>query len=96
MLNRSSLFNSLEDLIESIKAKSEIGSVYTRVLGEFTIKRGQYGLYFFKPALKKATFISIPAAVDPDKLTLKDLQGLYSDGLEKKKTMRSKMDKIIK
>lgn len=75
----------LDDIIELLKAKSEAGPAYTRVLGEFTIKRGQYGLYFFKPALKKTTFISIPATVDPDKLTLKDLQGLYSDGLEKKR-----------
>jgi len=84
---------SLEDLIETIKAKSETGAAYSRILGEFTIKRGQYGLYFFKHTLKKATFISIPATVDPDKLTLKDLQGLYSDGLEKKKALRSKIDK---
>jgi topoisomerase IA-like protein len=79
---------SLEDLIETIKAKSETGAAYSRVLGEFTIKRGQYGLYFFKHTLKKATFISIPASVDPDKLTLKDLQGLYTDGLEKKKRVK--------
>jgi topoisomerase IA-like protein len=84
---------SLDDLIETIKAKSETGNAYSRILGEFTIKRGQYGLYFFKHTLKKATFISIPATVDPDKLTMKDLQGLYSDGLEKKKALRSKIDK---
>jgi DNA topoisomerase-1 len=75
----------IEDIIEAIKAKEDAGPAYLRILGEFTIKRGQYGLYFFKPSLKKPTFISIPAAADPDKLTLKDLQGLYTDGLEKKK-----------
>jgi len=80
----------LEEIIEAIKAKEEAGPAYSRIVGEFTIKRGQYGLYFFKPSLKKPTFISIPAAADPDKLTLKDLQGLYTDGLEKKKK-RSKV-----
>ena len=75
----------LNEIIEAIKAKEDAGPAYSRVVGEFTIKRGQYGLYFFKPSLKKPTFISIPAAADPDKLTFKDLQGLYTDGLEKKK-----------
>jgi len=81
---------SFEEIVEAIQAKEEAGPAYSRVVGEFTIKRGQYGLYFFKHGLKKVSFVSLPAAVDPDKVTLKDLQGLYSDGLEKKRDQKKR------
>jgi DNA topoisomerase-1 len=79
----------LDAIVEALQAKADAGPAYTRIVGDFTIKRGQYGLYFFKHGLKKVTFVSLPATVDPDKLVLKDLQGMYADGLEKKR--RSKL-----
>jgi len=78
---------SLEATIERLEAKGNVNpaEAYNRVVGEFTIKRGPYGLYFYKQALKKANFIKFPPAGDPDKITEADLKLLYTDGTKKKK-----------
>jgi DNA topoisomerase-1 len=60
-------------------------TAYDRKVGDFTIKRGPYGLYFFKHTLKRATFVKFPPAADPDKTTVADLSAYYSDGINKKK-----------
>jgi hypothetical protein len=58
---------------------------FSRSVGEFTIKRGPYGLYFYKHANKKATFITLPAAVNAETASAGDLALLYSAGLLAKK-----------
>jgi hypothetical protein len=52
-------------------------------VGDYTIKTGPYGLYFFKHTLKKATFVTFPQTADKDKATSADLDTLYKDGLAK-------------
>ena len=59
---------------------------YERKVGDFTIKRGPYGLYFYKHTLKRVTFVKFPdSGVDPDKVTVGDLSALYSAGAAKKR-----------
>lgn len=77
---------SLEATIERLTEKSKVdpATAYNRVVGEFTIKRGPYGLYFYKQALKKANFVKLPGN-EPDKMTEADLKLLYADGAKKSK-----------
>jgi DNA topoisomerase-1 len=80
--------DSLEQIQEKLQAKisfSVTETVYERKVGDFTIKRGPYGLYFYKHKLKRAMFVKFPPALDADKTTVSDLSGLYSDGLSKKR-----------
>jgi len=85
---------TVEQIIEKLvgKATANKETQYSRILGEFTIKKGQYGLYFYKNTLKRVSFIKFPPAADPEKVTIKDLQGLYRDGLEKKKKIPFKKE----
>lgn len=79
---------NLEQIVEKLVAKSSFQTTeqaYSRSLGEFTIKRGPYGLYMYKHTLKRVTFVSFPKELDPEKVNLVDLQGLYSNGLKKKR-----------
>ena len=78
----------LEKIQEKLTAKISFAATetaYERKVGDFTIKRGPYGLYFYKHALKRVSFVKFPAALDPDKTTVADLSGLYSAGLAAKK-----------
>jgi DNA topoisomerase-1 len=79
--------DTLESIIEKIKAKeTPTGEsqepLYCRKVGDFTIKQGPYGLYFFKHTLKKVSFVTFPATADKDKVTAEDLVTLYKTGLE--------------
>ena len=77
--------DTIETLIEKIKAKetppTTAATVYTRKVGDYTIKQGSYGLYFFKHTLKKASFVSFPQTADKEKVTAEDLSVLYTTGL---------------
>jgi DNA topoisomerase-1 len=78
----------LEEIIEKLVAKKTFATTeqaFSRQLGDFTIKKGPYGLYFFKHTLKRVTFVSFPKDLDPNTIILSDLQVLYSNGLKKKK-----------
>jgi DNA topoisomerase-1 len=81
-----------DDDVERIKEKlvakisfATTETAYSRSLGEFTIKRGPYGLYFYKHTLKRVQFVKFPATMDPDKVTATDLTNLYSAGLASKR-----------
>jgi DNA topoisomerase I len=81
-----------DDTLEIIVAKfeqketaSKAAPAFERKVGEFTLKSGPYGLYFYKPALKKAQFVSLPATADKDKVTAEDLTTFYAAGLKAKK-----------
>jgi DNA topoisomerase-1 len=78
---------TLEQTIERIKVKqtqlADPAASYSRVVGDFTIKRGPYGLYFYKHALKKIRFVKFPASLDAEKVVEKDLQLLYSKPIKK-------------
>ena len=68
---------SFEDIVVALKAKTEVVA-FSRVVGDYTIKRGPYGLYFFKHGLKKVAFLSFPAALNAETITDADLKVLYS------------------
>lgn len=74
-----------EKLVAKISFAASDTSAYSRILGDFTIKRGPYGLYFYKHTLKRVQFVKFPAAMDPDKVTATDLTNLYSAGLASKR-----------
>lgn len=75
--------DTVESIIEKIKQKQNQSQtqtqepVYERKVGDYTIKKGPYGLYFFKHTLKKATFVSFPKTSDPDKVTAADMPALF-------------------
>jgi DNA topoisomerase-1 len=78
--------DTVDSIIEKIKKKQEPEtSSYSRKVGDYTIKQGPYGLYFFKHTLKKAQFITFPPTSDKEKVTAEDLSTLYKTGLEAKK-----------
>lgn len=82
---------SVEQIQEKLIAKISFQTTeqaYTRQVGDFTIKKGPYGLYFYKHALKRVSFVSFPKDLDPDKVNAVDLQGLYTAGLKKKKFVK--------
>jgi DNA topoisomerase-1 len=78
--------DTLESIIDKIKAKESPTEsqepLYCRKVGDFTIKQGPYGLYFFKHTLKKVAFVTFPSTADKDKVTAEDLVTLYKTGLE--------------
>ena len=69
----------------SFAAATDGAVAYERKIGDFTIKRGPYGLYFYKHALKRVTFVKFPEGPDPDKVSAADLSALYSAGAAKKR-----------
>jgi DNA topoisomerase-1 len=79
---------SLEEVQDKLKAKISFAATepaYSRTVGDFTIKRGPYGLYMYKHTLKRISFVKFPPTLDPDTVTLGDVSGLYSAGLAKKR-----------
>lgn len=76
-------------LVERLEAKaaaaSAEGAGYERKVGDYTIKRGPYGLYMYKHTLKRLTFVKFPEALNPDTLTAVDAAAAYSNGLTKKR-----------
>jgi len=65
---------------------------FDRKVGDFTIKRGPYGLYFFKHTLKRVTFLKCTAP-DPATVTVTELNDLYSKGLAQKRKFPGKKAK---
>ena len=81
---------TVEQVQEKLTAKISFATTpetaFHRVVGEFTIKRGPYGLYFYKHGLKRATFVKFPpTGLDAETVKEVDLKGLYSAGLASKK-----------
>jgi len=81
---------TVEQVQEKLTAKISFATTgegaFHRVVGEFTIKRGPYGLYFYKHGLKKANFVKFPpTGLDAETVKEVDLKGLYTAGLASKK-----------
>ncbi len=80
--------DSLEVIIEKIKAKignttsSEVKK--SQVVGPFTFSTGPYGPYMYKTDLKTKKFVSVPAGIDPSKLTIREADEIYKKALEEK------------
>ena len=84
-----------ESLIERLQAKE--GSTL-RVVGDYTIKNGPYGIYMYSTAKPKTTggavakgkyskpvFVSVPKEADWENATEAELAAMYSAGAEAKK-----------
>jgi DNA topoisomerase-1 len=69
----------------SFAVASDGKAAYERKVGDFTIKRGPYGLYFYKHTLKRVSFVKFPDGPDPEKVSSADLSALYSAGTSKKR-----------
>ena len=68
---------SFEEIVAALQAKAGV-EAFHKVVGEYTVKRGPYGLYFYKTGLKKPRFVSLPTGVEPDTVSSSDLLALYS------------------
>jgi DNA topoisomerase-1 len=85
--------DDLVAIIEKLEMKANAAAnAYERKVGEFTIRRGPYGLYFFKHDLKRISFKKFPAALDPEKVTVADLKALYSLPSKPKFTKKTDTD----
>ena len=79
---------TLEDIVAALKAKAEIPA-FSRVVGEYTIKRGPYGLYFYKHKNKKMTCLTFPPSLNAETVAATDMTALYSATLAaKRKTLK--------
>lgn len=79
---------TLEQIQEKLKAKITFATTetaFSRQVGDFIIKKGPYGLYFYKHALQKKTFVKFPATSNAETITGTDLAALYSAGLKSKR-----------
>jgi hypothetical protein len=84
---------TLEQIQEKLIAKISFATAadaFERTVGDYRIKRGPYGLYFYKHTLKRVTFVKFPAQLDPATVSLADLNGLYSVGLANKRRFGKK------
>lgn len=72
-------------MIEKIKAKIGSGEVKkAQTVGPFTFSTGPYGPYMYKTDLKTKKFVSVPANIDPSKLTIREADEIYKKALEEK------------
>lgn len=82
----------LEETIKRLKIKADPENTYNRKVGQFTIRKGPYGLYFFKHELKKPRFTKLPDTFNPEKVSEKELMSIYST--PKMKKSDNKMKKV--
>ena len=79
---------TLEQIQEKLQAKISFATTetaFSRQVGDFMIKKGPYGLYFYKHALQKKTFVKFPATANAETINATDLAALYSAGLKSKR-----------
>jgi DNA topoisomerase I len=68
--------DTMETILAKFNAKKESASKLTRV-GPYIFTVGQYGPYMYKENVKKKNFVSVPATIDPKRLTLAEAEALY-------------------
>jgi DNA topoisomerase-1 len=82
--------DTFDDIAEKLKAaasnSSSSGSPALRVVGQYEIRKGPYGLYMFKHAVKGPSrkFVSVPASIAVETVTEQELDTVYKAGLEAK------------
>lgn len=83
--------DTLADLEPRLKAKASPDAVDHKV-GAYTIRKGPYGLYMFKPVVganRKPTFVSIPDTTPWATLTPEGAEQLYTHNTKAKKNTKS-------
>jgi DNA topoisomerase-1 len=68
-----------EDTEETLRAKFD--ALNATVVGPFTFKVGKFGPYMYKTELKTKKFVSVGATVNPAKLTIREADEIYRQGL---------------
>lgn len=68
--------DTMETILAKFTAKKESASKLTRV-GPYIFTVGQYGPYMYKENVKKKIFVSVPATIDPKRLTQTEADALY-------------------
>jgi len=79
---------TLEQIKEKLEAKISFATTetaFSRQVGDYMIKKGPYGLYFYKHTLIKKTFVKFPATSNAETITATDLAALYSAGIKSKR-----------
>ncbi len=80
--------DTIETIIEKIVAKTTggggAGAPAATTVGPFTFKVGPYGPYMYKTELKTKKFVSVPAGLDLSKLTVREADEIYKQGLTEK------------
>jgi DNA topoisomerase-1 len=74
-----------DDTRESVLAKlaaREAGAADEVRVGAYTFRKGQYGPYMYKTALKQKVFVKVPESLDIKKLTAAQADELYKAGAE--------------
>jgi DNA topoisomerase I len=88
---------TLEQLQEKLQAKitfNQTETAFQRQVGDYTIRKGPYGLYLYKHALQKKQFVKFPKTEDEAKtITATAVAALYSAGLASKRKPRVKKEK---
>lgn len=70
-----------ESVLSKLAAREATLGDEVRV-GQYVFKKGQYGPYMYKAALKQKVFVKVPATVDVKKLNAADADALYKSGME--------------
>ena len=83
----------IEQTMSRLEEKTKGGAGVIQTFKEFVIRKGPYGPYIMKPALKKPQFVSLPKGIDPSSLKEKEVEALYRLGLEEKKRYKKDADK---
>lgn len=74
-----------EHLTAKQKSTESGATAFERKVGDFTIKHGPYGYYFFKHALKRTVFVKLPSTADATTVVVADLTKYYSAGIAAKR-----------
>lgn len=72
--------NTLEEIIEKLKAAKKVSNVR---VGQYIFAIGKYGPYMYKDIVKKK-FVSIPSTINTKTITEAEAAALYKNGLEAK------------
>ena len=88
---------TLEQLQEKLQAKitfNQTETAFQKQVGDYTIRKGPYGLYLYKHALQKKQFVKFPKTEDEAKtITATEAATIYSAGLASKRKVRVKKEK---
>ncbi len=89
--------DDIDTIIEKLKAKTTASTgggagapVAKQTVGPFTFSTGPYGPYMYKTDLKTKKFVSVPAGTDPTKLTIREADEIYKQGLTEKEEKAKK------
>jgi DNA topoisomerase-1 len=76
--------DSFETIAEKLKGSGEKSAL--RIVGQFEIRKGPYGLYMFKHAVKGPSrkFVSVPSSIQIETVSEQELDTVYKAGLEAK------------